>query len=331
MVRPEGRAVRAELLVRAGRDRAARAERCRQDDADAGHHRPARAEHRHRSACWARPPGRPSGPAVAGARARGRGRPAGAHRPPARALRGRPPRRGRPTAPSTASLDTVGLPDVADRRVGGFSKGMRQRTKVAAALVTDPTVLVLDEPLNGADPVQRAHLIALFRQLGAEGRTVIVSSHVLHEVERLADRQIVLVRGRLAAAGDHRAIRDAMADRPRRVLVRTPATRPLAARAARARRRQQRGRRRAASSSCRPPARGDVAVALPAWPGRSTPASRRSDPSTTPSRACSGSWSDDRRHGRRGLHAAGLPAGAALVDAGPAVRGRGVASGSCPD
>jgi ABC-2 type transport system ATP-binding protein len=132
------------------------------------------------------------------------------------------------TAAADASLATVGLSDVADRRVGGFSKGMRQRTKVAAALVTDPTVLVLDEPLNGADPVQRAHLITLFRHLGNEGRTVIVSSHVLHEVERLAERQIVLLRGRLAAAGDHRAIRDAMADRPRRVLVRTPSTRALA-------------------------------------------------------------------------------------------------------
>jgi ABC-2 type transport system ATP-binding protein len=106
---------------------------------------------------------------------------------------------------------------------------MRQRTKVAAALVTDPSVLVLDEPLNGADPVQRAHLITLFRQLGSEGKTLIVSSHVLHEVERLAQRQIVLLRGRLAAAGDHHAIRDAMADRPRRVLVRTATTRPLAA------------------------------------------------------------------------------------------------------
>jgi ABC-2 type transport system ATP-binding protein len=127
------------------------------------------------------------------------------------------------------SLETVGLVDVADRRVGGFSKGMRQRAKVAAALVSDPQVLVLDEPLNGADPVQRSHLISLFRALGAQGRTVIVSSHVLHEVQRLAGRQIVLLRGRLAAAGDYRAIRDAMADRPRRVLVRTPCTRPLAA------------------------------------------------------------------------------------------------------
>jgi len=127
------------------------------------------------------------------------------------------------------AIETVGLTSVASRRVGGFSKGMRQRTKVAAALVSNPQVLVLDEPLNGADPVQRLHLIALFRALGEQGRTVIVSSHVLHEVERLAERQIVLVRGRLAAAGGHRAIRDAMADRPRRVLVRTPAPRLLAA------------------------------------------------------------------------------------------------------
>jgi len=125
-----------------------------------------------------------------------------------------------------AEVDMLG---VADRRVDGFSKGMRQRTKVAAALVTEPTVLVLDEPLNGADPVQRAHLIALFRRLGAQGRTVIVSSHVLHEVERLADRIIVLIHGRLAAAGDQRAIRDAMNDRPRHVLVRGTDGRRLAA------------------------------------------------------------------------------------------------------
>jgi ABC-2 type transport system ATP-binding protein len=106
---------------------------------------------------------------------------------------------------------------------------MRQRTKVAAALVTDPQVLVLDEPLNGADPVQRVHLIELFKGLGAQGRTVIVSSHVLHEVERVAERVIVLMHGRLAAAGGHRAIRDAMDDRPRHVLVRADDGRRLAA------------------------------------------------------------------------------------------------------
>jgi ABC-2 type transport system ATP-binding protein len=131
------------------------------------------------------------------------------------------------SAPDRA-LQAVSMLDVADRRVDAFSKGMRQRTKVAAALVCDPHVLVLDEPLNGADPVQRLHLIALFRELGAQGRTVIVSSHVLNEVERLAPRVIVLINGRLAAAGGHHAIRDAMDDRPRHVLVRSDSQRRLA-------------------------------------------------------------------------------------------------------
>jgi ABC-2 type transport system ATP-binding protein len=131
-------------------------------------------------------------------------------------------------APERA-LATVAMLDVADRRVDDFSKGMRQRTKVAAALVSDPQVLVLDEPLNGADPVQRVQLIALFKQLGAQGRTVIVSSHVLNEVERLAERVIVLIHGRLAAAGGHHAIRDAMDDRPRHVFVRSDHGRRLAA------------------------------------------------------------------------------------------------------
>ena len=128
-----------------------------------------------------------------------------------------------------AALDLVDMLPAADRRLKGFSKGMRQRAKVAAALVTDPPVLVLDEPLNGADPVQRANLTELFRRLGAEGRTVIVSSHVLSEVERLADRVLVLIHGRLAAAGNHRAIRDAMDDRPRHVLIRSDEPRRLGA------------------------------------------------------------------------------------------------------
>ena len=131
-------------------------------------------------------------------------------------------------APDRA-LGTVGLLDVADRQVATVSKGMRQRAKIAAALGCDPSVLVLDEPLNGADPVQRLHLIALFKQLGADGRTVIVSSHVLNEVERLAERVIVLVHGRLAAAGGHRAIRDAMDTTPRHMLVRCDDSRRLAA------------------------------------------------------------------------------------------------------
>lgn len=126
------------------------------------------------------------------------------------------------------ALRTVGMEAAADRSMDGFSKGMRQRSKVASALVKNPLVLVLDEPLNGADPVQRHHLIDLFRRLGTEGRTVIVSSHVLHEVESMADRVIVIVRGRLAAAGGHRAIRDAMDDVPRHVLVRALDGRRLA-------------------------------------------------------------------------------------------------------
>jgi ABC-2 type transport system ATP-binding protein len=127
------------------------------------------------------------------------------------------------------ALDLVEMQDAADREVGGYSKGMRQRIKVAAALVHDPTVLILDEPLNGTDPVQRAHLIALFRRLGAEGRTLIVSSHVLEEVERMTDRVIAMVDGKLAAAGDFTAIRSAMTDIPYHVRVTASDARRLAA------------------------------------------------------------------------------------------------------
>ncbi|HJQ76586.1 MAG TPA: ABC transporter ATP-binding protein [Acidimicrobiia bacterium] len=117
------------------------------------------------------------------------------------------------------ALEKVELIGPADRPLGGYSKGMRQRAKVAAALVPDPEVLLLDEPLNGADPVQRAQLINLFRELGAAGRTVIVSSHVLREVERMADRVIAMVDGRLAAVGSVATIRAAMTDKPRQVFV----------------------------------------------------------------------------------------------------------------
>jgi len=117
------------------------------------------------------------------------------------------------------ALRVVDLVESADRTLGGFSKGMRQRTKVAAALVTDPQVLILDEPLNGTDPVQRAHLIEVFRRLAADGKTVIVSSHVLAEVERMADRVLAMVDGKLAAAGDVHSIRAAMSDIPFRVRI----------------------------------------------------------------------------------------------------------------
>jgi len=127
------------------------------------------------------------------------------------------------------ALAEVGLTEDAGRPVGGFSKGMRQRTKVAAALVHQPHILVLDEPLNGTDPVQRAHLIALFRELAAQGNTVIVSSHVLQEVERMTERVIAIVDGKLAAAGDIVAIRRAMSDIPYRVLIESDRSRVLAA------------------------------------------------------------------------------------------------------
>jgi len=125
------------------------------------------------------------------------------------------------------AIDDVELADAADRPISGFSKGMRQRAKVAAALVSDPTVLILDEPLNGTDPVQRAKLISTFRHL-AEERTVIVSSHVLAEVERMADRVLAIVDGKLAAAGDISAIRQAMSDIPYRVRVETDGARRIA-------------------------------------------------------------------------------------------------------
>lgn len=127
-------------------------------------------------------------------------------------------------------LEIVELTDAADRALGGYSKGMRQRAKVASALVPDPQVLLLDEPLNGADPVQRAQLIRLFKELGAAGRTVIVSSHVLREVERMADTVIAMVDGRLAAVGSVATIRAAMTDRPRLIYVDSPDPRKLAAR-----------------------------------------------------------------------------------------------------
>jgi ABC-2 type transport system ATP-binding protein len=125
------------------------------------------------------------------------------------------------------AIHDVELADAADRPISGFSKGMRQRAKVAAALVSEPTVLILDEPLNGTDPVQRAKLITTFRHL-AEERTVIVSSHVLAEVERMADRVLAIVDGKLAAAGDISAIRQAMSDIPYRVRVETDDARGIA-------------------------------------------------------------------------------------------------------
>ncbi|MDH3607097.1 MAG: ABC transporter ATP-binding protein [Acidimicrobiia bacterium] len=124
-----------------------------------------------------------------------------------------------PSSAAEHAITAVGMGEAAERRIEGYSKGMRQRIKVAGALVNDPEVLFLDEPLNGADPVQRVRLIELFHQLAREGRTVIVSSHVLEEVEKMANRVIAMVDGRLAAAGDAAAIRAAFTDIPYRVRI----------------------------------------------------------------------------------------------------------------
>lgn len=132
-------------------------------------------------------------------------------------------------ARARAAIRTVELDPDDDRPLRTYSKGMRQRIKLAQALVHDPSVLVLDEPLNGLDPVQRTRTIGLFRRLAAEGRTVVVSSHVLDEVERFGSRIVLLVRGRVLAEGDFHDIRDALEDRPREVRVRTSDARGLAA------------------------------------------------------------------------------------------------------
>ncbi|MGE0027349.1 MAG: ABC transporter ATP-binding protein [Thermoleophilia bacterium] len=120
-----------------------------------------------------------------------------------------------PGAAADRALREVGLEDAADRRMRGFSHGMRQRVKLAQALAHDPELLLLDEPLNGLDPAQRRGVVELVRRLGEQGRTVIVSSHVLHEVERMAPRVLVLVNGHLVASGATTAIRELIADRPR--------------------------------------------------------------------------------------------------------------------
>ena len=105
------------------------------------------------------------------------------------------------------------------RRIGTYSKGMRQRVKLASALVHDPPVLLLDEPFNGVDPRQRLHLMTLLRRMGAEGRTVLFSSHILEEVEQVARQIEVVVSGRHAASGDFGQIRRLMTDRPVQYVV----------------------------------------------------------------------------------------------------------------
>jgi ABC-2 type transport system ATP-binding protein len=131
-------------------------------------------------------------------------------------------------AATERALRLVDLTDAAGRRVGTYSKGMRQRAKVAAALVHDPAILLLDEPFNGMDPRQRLHMMELLRGMAAAGRVILFSSHILEEVERLAEDVLVIVAGRLAASGDFREIRRLMTDRPHTFRVRSSDDRALA-------------------------------------------------------------------------------------------------------
>jgi ABC-2 type transport system ATP-binding protein len=134
-----------------------------------------------------------------------------------------------PGAATERALDIVEMAEPAARRIGTYSKGMRQRVKLASALVHDPAVLLLDEPFNGVDPRQRLHLMALLRRMGGEGRTVLFSSHILEEVEQVARQIEVVVSGRHAASGDFGQIRRLMTDRPVQYVVVADDDRRLAA------------------------------------------------------------------------------------------------------
>ncbi len=119
-----------------------------------------------------------------------------------------------------AAIERVGLTDAARRRIAGYSKGMRQRIKLAHAHCHDPQVLMLDEPLNGLDPMGRAEMIDLFTELAREGRHVIVSSHILHEVDLISDGVIMIHGGAIVAEGEIREVRGEITSHPIQVLIR---------------------------------------------------------------------------------------------------------------
>ncbi len=128
------------------------------------------------------------------------------------------------------ALERVGMSEAADRKVAGYSKGMRQRVRLALALSHRPEVLVLDEPLNGLDPMARAESLALFESLGKEGLHVVVSSHILHEVDRISDQVVLLSHGYIVAEGQIHGVRTEVREHPMQVLVRCDAAHVLAAR-----------------------------------------------------------------------------------------------------
>lgn len=127
------------------------------------------------------------------------------------------------------AIALVDLADAQHRSMETYSRGMRQRMRLAGALVHDPEILILDEPLNGADPRQRVHFKHLLQQLATQGRTIVLSSHILEEVEQVADTVLLIVNGKLAASGGFRAIRAALNQRPYHVRVICDSPRKLAA------------------------------------------------------------------------------------------------------
>jgi ABC-2 type transport system ATP-binding protein len=134
-----------------------------------------------------------------------------------------------PAAAARAAIDTVEMGPARDRELSTYSKGMKQRIKMATALVHDPEVLLLDEPFNGMDPRQRLQLMDLMAELGRQGRVVLFSSHILEEVEQIAGSIEVMVAGRHAASGDFREIRRLMTERPHQYTIRSSDDRALAA------------------------------------------------------------------------------------------------------
>ena len=127
------------------------------------------------------------------------------------------------------AIRAVDLVEAQGRRIGGYSRGMRQRIRMAASLVHDPEVLILDEPLNGTDPRQRLHFGEMVQRFAASGKTVLISSHILEEVEALAERILLMVSSKLAASGDYRAIREKLDERPFMVRVVASKQRDMAA------------------------------------------------------------------------------------------------------
>ena len=133
-----------------------------------------------------------------------------------------------PTKSADIAISLVGMEDSQGRKIETYSKGMKQRLKIAAAMVQDPQIIFLDEPFNGTDPTQRAKIANLLKSMADSGKTIVYSSHILGEVERIADEVAVIVNGRLAASGDHTEIRRLMTNRPHKFQISSSHDRRLA-------------------------------------------------------------------------------------------------------